>query len=79
MLLKECTRKGRKSDTEVHPKLQPIMKLFEELTISDGGLIMPGERVVLICRAIEENPSRRTSRRIQPKTLSENASLVFKH
>ena len=58
MLLKECIRKGEKSDTKVRRELRLFTKVFEELTISDGGLIMRGERVVLphslICRAIEK-------------------------
>ena len=47
MLLKECIQKGKKADTKVCPELRPFTKVFEELTISDGGLIMRGERVVL--------------------------------
>ena len=58
MLLKECIRKGKKAGTKVCPELRTFTKVFEELTISDGGLIMRGEQVVLphslICKEIEK-------------------------
>ena len=58
MLLKECIQKGKKADTKVCPEVQLFTKVFEELTNSDGGLIMQGEQLVLphslICKAIEK-------------------------
>ena len=43
--LKECIKKGRIPKEE--EELKPYSKVFGELTISDGGLVMRGEKIVL--------------------------------
>ena len=43
--LREQIRRGHRPDKE--GELEGFRKIFDELTVSDGGLVMRGERIVL--------------------------------
>ena len=45
--LREYVTNEKQPDVKKFPKLQPFAKIFNELTVTEGGLLFRGERIVL--------------------------------
>eukprot|EP00112_Aurelia_sp_Birch-Aquarium-sp1_P019314 Seg4753.2 transcript_id=Seg4753.2/GoldUCD/mRNA.D3Y31 product="Transposon Tf2-3 polyprotein" pseudo=true protein_id=Seg4753.2/GoldUCD/D3Y31 len=55
--LRNLVTKGKRPDVKKMPELQPFAKIFNELTVTEGGLLLRGERImlpeVLLKRAVD--------------------------